>query len=141
MDGRSYRVYVRAVNAKGVSSPSPVLSIIAADLPLPATVAPTYLEIHPTSMTVKWAEPDPEYSNRDTPSTRGQALSGFKLYMYPGVALNRAEDMLPVKSEIQSIVATNLVPANEQQVRLCRVCGVATVCERRLREGRGGLVG
>jgi hypothetical protein len=46
-----------------------------------------------------------------------QALSGFKLYMYPGVALNRAEDMLPVKSEIQSIVATNLVPAGEQQVR------------------------
>ena len=34
MDGRSYRVYVRAVNAKGVSSPSPVLSIIAADLPV-----------------------------------------------------------------------------------------------------------
>ncbi len=75
VDGRSYRVYVRAVNARGVSSSSPVLSVIAADLPVAATTAPTYLEIHPTSMTVQWAEPDPEYSNRDTPSTRGQVRS------------------------------------------------------------------
>ena len=67
-------------------------------------------------MTVQWSEPNSEYLNHDVPSTRGQALTGFKLYMYPGVALNLQTDMFPVKAEIQSIITANLPPAGEQQV-------------------------
>ena len=89
LEGSIYRFYIVALNALGRSAASPVLSAIAGtfagidanDSPLYSAIAPTLTSVDSSSISMSWPLPT---SN----STGGMAISGYRLWMYPGVPLN-----------------------------------------------------
>lgn len=88
-EGSMYRFYIVALNAFGRSAASPVLSAIAGIYAgidatgalVYTTVTPTLTGVDSTSISLSWPLPP---SN----STGGSAISGYKLWMFPGVPLN-----------------------------------------------------
>lgn len=115
-EGEMYRFYVQAVNSQGRSARSPVMSTLAATVPgRDATLNHTYarsrpktIDIGETSIHVQWSPPALN-------STGGSAITGYKLYMYPGASLNTVADPDPVKQEVQRVVVTSKAPTDEQQ--------------------------
>ena len=101
-----YRFYVVASNSCGRSGNSPILSTIAAVLPgMDSSSAliyntepyqPRIIDVQETSIKVEWFHPEPRHIG-------GSAITGFKLYMYEGVARNTKTTPEPVKQEIQRI--------------------------------------
>ena len=109
-EGVVYRVYVVAVNQKGRSPPSPYLSVVAATLPgmdSAATltynaVIPRITSIDSTQISLTWALPGVN-------STGGSPITGYRVYMFPGIGLNTYANPHPVLKEVQQ-VSTSVDP-------------------------------
>ena len=116
VEGELYRFYVVAVNARGRSAKSPVLSALAASVPgRDAALNHTYSghkpsvdDVEATSVSISWDSPTPN-------ATGGSPITGYKVFMYPGVAFNSVADPEPVKQEVQRVYVTTKKPTPEFQ--------------------------
>ncbi|CAM6003542.1 unnamed protein product, partial [Sphagnum balticum] len=103
-EGQVYRFHVAAVNSKGQSPPSPTVSIVAGSNAgidcngnfTYSSVSPMFQSITSSQITIVWPMPS---SN----STGGTPITGYKVYMYPGVLLNTLANPRPVLNEVQMI--------------------------------------
>merc|ERR1719506_1404830 len=79
-----YRFYVIAKNALGKSGASPILAVLAAEVPI-------------------WnAKTDAGTANNQwTDHNGGSPITGYKLYQFKGIAKNTVADPYPVKLETQ----------------------------------------
>jgi hypothetical protein len=108
LEGNAYRFYIVAVNALGRSAASPVLSAVAGVLPgidfagnlVYASVVPTITGVDSSSVSLSWPMPS---SN----STGGSAVTGYKVWMFPGVPLNSLTNPVVVFQDVQ-MVSTRL---------------------------------
>jgi hypothetical protein len=135
-EGHVYKFYVVAVNSKGNSAQSPILSVVAAVLPdwnsvaapvtlddifttsadisrnllatsaIGATATPSIGSQQVTSMKLSWQEP---LNNGFAP------ITGYKLYQFKGIPKNTVADPYPVKQEQQQIVTYVDAIASEVQ--------------------------
>ena len=131
-EGITCRFYVLARNALGLSAQSHVLAIVMAVVPR-APITPEIVDIFPsrqlqgfgsdpydsslrlgmaldevegTSISVSWKAP---------PSNGGSQITGYRLYMFTGIAKNTVIDNYPVKKEMQTIKTSIDEPQFEQQ--------------------------
>jgi hypothetical protein len=103
-EGELYKFYVVAINNEGKSGRSPILSTVAGTTPgrdanldhRYAQIKPKITDVEETSISLSW--PSPEVN-----STGSSPITGYKVYMFPGVALNSVADPDPVKREIQTV--------------------------------------
>merc|ERR1711871_9423 len=108
-DGSIYRFYVRAHNNAGfTSASSPILSTVASIhagidkndvLQYALNNQPTARGVDAGEITVSWPLPT-THSNGGTP------ITGFKVYMYPGVGLNTLVNPKQVFQEVQIVETT-----------------------------------
>lgn len=102
--GKVYRFFIVAVNSKGKSPSSPILSVVAGDVAgvgayyslVYATVAPTITSISSTLMAVT-------IPKAVVGSTGAIPITGYKLYMYPGVSVSTTNIPVTITNEIQVI--------------------------------------
>jgi hypothetical protein len=103
-EGSVYRFYVVAVNSIGRSAGSPILTVVAGRWPgidyhsmnVYSGVNPKVTAVESTQITLSWPMPS---SN----STGSIPITGYKLYMFPGVGLNTLANPVTVLNEIQVI--------------------------------------
>ena len=115
-EGELYRFYVVAINEKGRSAKSPVMSTLAASVPgrdadgnhTYALAKPSIDDVEATAIDISWDSPPPN-------STGHSPITGYKVYMYPGVALNSVADPEPVKQEVQRVYVSVIKPQSEVQ--------------------------
>jgi hypothetical protein len=108
--GGVYRFYVVAQNNKGNSAASPVLSVVAGTpsgmdstgVLTYSLIAPTITAIESTAVTLAWPMPA-------STSTGGTPLTGYQLYMFPGVGLNTLSTPIQVQKEVQTISSSALL--------------------------------
>ena len=110
IEGNVYRFYVTASNKVGRSPASPILSVVAGaaagtDYALNlvySSVVPTVTSISASAITVGWPMPASQ-------TTGGIPITGYKLYVYPGVGANTLASPRTVWSEVQ-VVRTSVNP-------------------------------
>merc|ERR1711871_1933098 len=105
-DGSVYRFYVRAISDAGFTSPaSPILSTVAGihagidsagTLQYSLNSKPTARGVDAGEITISWPSPT-------TASTGGTPITGYKVYMYPGVGLNTLVQPKQVFQEVQVV--------------------------------------
>ena len=119
-EGITYRFYVLARNAMGLSAQSHVLTIMMAVVPR-APITPEIVDIFPSrqlqgfgsdpydsSLRLGMALDEVEgtsisVSGKAPPSNAGSQITGYRLYMITGIAKNTVIDNYPVKNEMQTI--------------------------------------
>ena len=102
--GSVYRFYIVARNVKGKSAASPILSVVAGTLPgmsftgdlVYSTISPAITAIDSSDVTLAWLMPA---SN----SIGGTPLTGYQVFMFPGVGLNTLSTPVQVFKEVQMI--------------------------------------
>ena len=104
-EGRAYRAFVRAINAVGRSPDSAMVSILSAQVAAPPP-SPTIVDVQSTAISLAWS------AGADT---GGTPITGYKVYMFPGVAPGSLADPEPVKREVQTIRTSSDGPVAEVQ--------------------------
>ena len=118
--GRLYRMYVEATNGKGTSNRSPIVSVVAASVPLQAAAA-TITAVDATSVSLSWTEPP---ANGAFAGNGGSVVTGYRVYQFAGVAPNTLAEPSPVKFEVQTIETSAAEPAFEvQKIRMYNATG------------------
>jgi hypothetical protein len=121
-EGNVYRYYIVAVNAKGRSPASPIASIVAAvkagidasgNLTY-ATVQPTVTEVDEKEISLRWNMPS-------SLSTGGTPITGYRVFMYPGVSVNTLANPQVVFNEVQLIQTS--VAAKLPEIQLLSFSG------------------
>ena len=103
-EGDVYRFYVVAINAKGRSANSPILSVVAGIVPgVDAFAVKTYESVLPQMTSIEAGEISLSWAMPAFNSTGGTPITGYKVYMFPGVGLNTLANPNPVHKEIQMI--------------------------------------
>jgi hypothetical protein len=129
-DGVVYRIYVVAdngVNGNGRSAASPILSTVCGMLPgilwdrsesyAGSSYEPQIEAIDSTSLTLSWQMPASD-------ALGGTPITGYKVYMYPGVGLNTNANPTTVFNEEQ--VVTTSVDATVREEQQATVTGLGT---------------
>jgi hypothetical protein len=123
--GSVYRIYIVAENSIGKSAGSPILSVVVGMLPgldkdrlnTYADVSPVVQAISADAITLAWNRPG-------TYSTGGIPITGYKVYMYPGVGLNTLANPTTVYNEVQ--VITTSVDAQTDEVQEGTILSLGT---------------
>jgi hypothetical protein len=106
-EGDVYRFYVVAVNAIGRSASSPILSVVAGIVPgVDAFGINTYESVVPQMTSIEASEMSLAWSMPAYNSTGGTPITGYKVYMFPGVGLNTLANPNPVHKEIQMVTTS-----------------------------------
>ena len=124
-EGDVYRFFIVAQNSQGKSAGSPILSVVAGmppgtdvyrNLTYNAKV-PEVKDINSQQITVAWPMPS-------SGSIGGTPITGYKLFMYPGVGLISLANPDVVFQEVQTITtATSNRTAEHQRVTLFGLTG------------------
>jgi hypothetical protein len=106
-DGSIYRFYVRAHNDFGVSPGSPVVSIVAGIYSgIDSNTQYIYSALKPVPRGVDAGEITVSWPLPSTNSTGGTPVTGFQVFMYPGVGLNTLVNPQQVFQEVQVVKTT-----------------------------------
>lgn len=105
IESRPYRAFVKAVNVLGRSSRSPLVTVWSASVPGAASSV-QFTDIGPQAISLRWAYPA---------ATGGSPITGYKTYMFPGVAPNTQLVPVPVVYEVQTIATLAAAPVSEIQ--------------------------
>ena len=108
-EGELYEFWVMAGNDQGWSGGSPRLAVVAADVPgrdldkeaTYSQVAPTVTDVMATEISIEWVAPV---------DTGASPITGYEVWMFPGVAHDTQADPYPVKREIQKIATSVTSP-------------------------------
>jgi hypothetical protein len=103
-EGNVYRFYVVAYNKVGRSAASPILSVVAGSTAgvdfagnhTYASSSPNVKSISSSAITVNWPMPASQ-------STGGIPVTGYKLFVYPGVGANTLASPRTVWNEVQVV--------------------------------------
>jgi len=116
-EGDVYRFFIVAQNSEGKSAGSPILSVIAGMPPgtdvdrnlTYSSQVPVVRDINSQQITVSWPMPS-------SGSIGGTPITGYKLFMYPGVGLNSLANPKVVYQEVQTITTSTSPKTPEEQI-------------------------
>jgi hypothetical protein len=106
-EGSVYRFYVVAANPIGRSAASPILTVLAGRWPgidyignnVYKNLKPAIAAVSSSEITLTWPMPS---SN----STGSVPVTGYKVYMFPGVGLNTLANPVTVLNEVQVVTTS-----------------------------------